>query len=542
MATRTGYVRGLVAVLAMCLSAAAQDPGPYQLGRFVHEPKPSRDIIDVGCQGIVPVQVPEVTSPSIFMNIQFRVAVPAGGHDLMVYVYDPTDYNANNFDVVVRYGEEVGFVEDPPGSGTGYVVYDWASFSAAAYEECPIFNADDSPIPAGDYYFALISRPGYPGGPVGMKACVDGVFRTLADGESRVKTMEAFVAAGTFDFGEQCVIDVPAAGVGNLLVTLEPAALATEFMLAARAGLPIGVDDQGYFPADVFILDSFGGYEEVCFTITGGGFPVYLEAFGLTAAAEEAMLTVRFNACFQELLIGDDNCIVKTLPGIYYNPAAPTNETPDAVQYRVTVTPDALAACGGGSLSVTVAEADAAPGAETVDFLLYGNPGAAVPISDATGLPDFGAAPDLIFRNATAGPGAETIVIGSGDLAAGDYWFLVSRDVAAANSPPVDVRLCAALTCGASFKRGFINDDDKVDIADAIGLLGYLFALGKEPACLDVCDINDEGKVDIADAIALLGYLFASRPAPSAPFEACGGDPTPDDVPCAASAPQCAGR
>ncbi len=542
MSKRTKWMSGLVAVMAACLTAAGEDLGPYQLGRFVHEPKPSRDIIDVSCQSIVPVQVPEVTSPSIFMNIQFRVVVPVGGNDLMVYVYDPADYNANNFDVVVRYGQEVGFVEDPPGSGTGYVEYDWASFSAAAYEECPIFNADGSPIAAGDYYFALISRPGYPGGPVGMKACVDGVFYTIADGVSRIKTMEAFVAAGSFDFGEQCVIDIPATGVANLLVTLEPAALATEFFLAARAGLPIAVDDQGYFLADVMILDAFGGYEEACLTVLGGGFPLYVEAFGLTAAAEDAMITVRFNACFQDLPIGDEDCIVKTLPGIYYTPAAPTNEMPDAVQYRVTVTPDALAACPGAGLAVTIAQANTVPGEETADFLLYCNPGAAIPIIDATGLPDFGAAPGLIFQNATSGPGAETIVIGGANLAAGDYWFLVSQDTAAANSPPVSVELCAALACGASFKRGFINSDDSVNIGDAISLLGYLFTAGEGPACLDAAEINDDGKVDIADAIALLGYLFASRPAPSAPFDACGSDPTPDDVPCAASSPQCAGR
>jgi len=526
----------------MCVSAAGQDLGRYQKARFVREPKPSRDILDVGCQGVVPVRVPEVASPAIFLNIQFRVAVPPGAYDLMIYVYDPEDYNANNFDVVVRYGEEVDFIEDPPGSGTGRPVYDWSSFSSAAYEECPIFNMDDSPIPAGDYYFALISHPGHPGGPVGMKACVDGVFHRLADGESRVKTVEAYIAPGSTDFGEQCVIDVPAAGVGDLLVTLEPAALAAELLVALRAGFPIGVDSQGDFPQDVFILNTFGGCEEACFTVGGGGFPLYIEVFGLTALAEEAMLTVRFNGCRQELLVGEENCVVKTIPGIYYDPAAPANEWPEAVQYRVTVTPDTLAACGGAALAVTVAEADAAPGAETADFILYCNPGAPVPLSDVDGLPDFEAAPKLIYRNGQSGPGGETIVIGPGDLAAGDYWFLVSRDVSGANCPPMVIELCAELSCGASFKRGYINGDDVINIADAVGLLGYLFSSRPGPACLDAADVNDDGKINVADAVALLGYLFAERPAPSAPFEVCGVDPTPDEVPCAASTPQCGGR
>jgi len=80
----------------------------------------------------------------------------------------------------------------------------------------------------------------------------------------------------------------------------------------------------------------------------------------------------------------------------------------------------------------------------------------------------------------------------------------------------------------ASFKRGDANADGAVDIADAVKILGYLFATS-EVTCLDACDVNDDGSLNIADPIALLGYIFASGDPPPAPFEACGSDPTDTD-------------
>jgi hypothetical protein len=472
--------------------------------------------------------------------------VPDGAKSLLVYVYDPDDYNRNNFDVVVRYGQEVAFVEDPPGSGRGHPVYDWGSFSAAAYEECPIFNNDASPIAAGDYYFALLSNGGTPGGPVGMKACVDGVFRTLADGEQYAKTIEAHTGSGGSDCGQQCAIDVPSTGVTQVLVTVEPAALAAEFMLVVRAGAPIGLaaDLCSFDPSlpDTKVFDALGGYEEMCLPVDRGGFRLYVEAFGLSALAQEAIVSVRFNACGVALPTGAAGCIDKIIPGIRYDPAVATNEAADAVQYRVTVTPENVASCARGGLALSIAQTNIASGEENVDFLVYCNFGAPIPLRADDGLPDFEQAPGIVFQNATSGPGAETIVFKDDALVAGEYWFLVSRDPGSADAPPAFARLCAMLSCGASFRRGYINGDAVVNVADAVSLLGYLFAFKPPPACLDAGDVNDDGKVNIADAVSLLGYLFASRPPPAAPFAACDSDPTPDDVTCDAVPVQCVGK
>ncbi len=77
------------------------------------------------------------------------------------------------------------------------------------------------------------------------------------------------------------------------------------------------------------------------------------------------------------------------------------------------------------------------------------------------------------------------------------------------------------------FVRGDANIDAKVDIADAIFVLGYLFAHGKTPACPDAADVNDDGKLDIGDAVRCLGFLFSGKSLP-APSPGCGADPTID--------------
>ncbi len=79
------------------------------------------------------------------------------------------------------------------------------------------------------------------------------------------------------------------------------------------------------------------------------------------------------------------------------------------------------------------------------------------------------------------------------------------------------------------FRRGDCNDDEKLDLSDAICVLGYLFSQ-KPAACLDAIDTQDDGAVNVADAIYLLQYLFARGPTPSPPGLACGPDPTGADA------------
>ncbi len=61
-------------------------------------------------------------------------------------------------------------------------------------------------------------------------------------------------------------------------------------------------------------------------------------------------------------------------------------------------------------------------------------------------------------------------------------------------------------------KMGAVNAGPGVDIADAIALLGYLFAQKAAPLCAKAADANDDDALNIADAITILGYLFGGKP------------------------------
>lgn len=80
------------------------------------------------------------------------------------------------------------------------------------------------------------------------------------------------------------------------------------------------------------------------------------------------------------------------------------------------------------------------------------------------------------------------------------------------------------------FIRGDVNEDAKVDLGDAITLLGHLFLFQETIACKDRGDVNDDGTLNLADPVYILQYLYNQGPAPLSPFPAPGWDPTADDA------------
>jgi hypothetical protein len=78
--------------------------------------------------------------------------------------------------------------------------------------------------------------------------------------------------------------------------------------------------------------------------------------------------------------------------------------------------------------------------------------------------------------------------------------------------------------------RGNANSDNKVDIADPIFEIRYMFLGGRRPDCFDAADGNDDGQLNLADPIWLLNYLFLHGPRPPAPFPTPGLDPTADGM------------
>ncbi len=84
-------------------------------------------------------------------------------------------------------------------------------------------------------------------------------------------------------------------------------------------------------------------------------------------------------------------------------------------------------------------------------------------------------------------------------------------------------------TPGIYFIRGDVNDDNNLNLADAVSLLGYLFNDKASPGCQDAADSNDDGDLNLADVIYILVYLFSDGDDFPAPFPECGVDGTPDD-------------
>ena len=94
--------------------------------------------------------------------------------------------------------------------------------------------------------------------------------------------------------------------------------------------------------------------------------------------------------------------------------------------------------------------------------------------------------------------------------------------------------LTVSLQGQVSFVRSDANSDGLVNVTDVTSILGFLFQ-GKRRLipCVAALDVNDNNRVELSDAIYLLGHLFSGGAPPPAPFPLCGPDPTGDELSCA---------
>jgi hypothetical protein len=78
---------------------------------------------------------------------------------------------------------------------------------------------------------------------------------------------------------------------------------------------------------------------------------------------------------------------------------------------------------------------------------------------------------------------------------------------------------------GPLFVRGDANGDARVDISDAIAMLGQLFlGVPAQPSCASALDANSDGRFDISDGIFVLYFLFQGAGEIAPPY--------PDAAPC----------
>jgi len=94
----------------------------------------------------------------------------------------------------------------------------------------------------------------------------------------------------------------------------------------------------------------------------------------------------------------------------------------------------------------------------------------------------------------------------------------------------------------AVFRRGDCNDDGRVDIADAVCTLGWLFLARDPPGCIAATNTNGDAGQDISDATFLLNHLFLGGPAPVPPHPECGPGTLPEDAETCEKPPQHCGQ
>jgi len=71
------------------------------------------------------------------------------------------------------------------------------------------------------------------------------------------------------------------------------------------------------------------------------------------------------------------------------------------------------------------------------------------------------------------------------------------------------------------FRRGDVQADGRINIADALYLLNALFRRGPAPPCARAADANNDGRLSVADGLAALTHVFRGTPLP-APSLSCG--------------------
>jgi len=155
---------------------------------------------------------------------------------------------------------------------------------------------------------------------------------------------------------------------------------------------------------------------------------------------------------------------------------------------------------------------------------------------------------DGVPASLECGSGAATALRYQVDVTGGALTVVVGYPVLAEGEPSSDgAPFLSGMSVwrlpGHLFHRGDVDQNEALELTDAIQILGYLFlgSVTMVPLCEDAADANDDGIIDLSDAIFPLFIMFTcwlcELPAPGGPDNPCGPDPTEDPLGCVSYGP-----
>jgi hypothetical protein len=128
-------------------------------------------------------------------------------------------------------------------------------------------------------------------------------------------------------------------------------------------------------------------------------------------------------------------------------------------------------------------------------------------------------------------PGGSTSFVDRA-LAGGVYTYKVAGLDAGLLGLPASALVTTVAPPG-TFLRGDSNRDRRIDIADPINTLRFLFLGSGTVPCGDAADADDDGRIGLADAMVTIRYLFYATEVLRAPGVVHPWfDPTPDGLAC----------
>ena len=120
------------------------------------------------------------------------------------------------------------------------------------------------------------------------------------------------------------------------------------------------------------------------------------------------------------------------------------------------------------------------------------------------------------------------------------YTYAVSATDRSGNESPLSpaIEAVAGVSSVGPFLRGDANIDLRINIADTIWMLSYLFSGGPMPQCKAAANSNGDDRINIADPVYSLNWLFRGGPAPPPP-SSCEFSADPGDINLGCDQPSC---